>query len=83
MKFVFLAMMAFGADKLPDGPGKATYEKICGTCHEPDVVTGMGHDKAGWKDIVDEMVDKGAAASAKERQVIIDYLAKAFPRKAS
>jgi competence protein ComEA len=82
MNLVFLAMMALGAESLPNRPGKATFEKVCGTCHGPDVVTGMGHDKAGWKDVVDEMVDKGATASAQERREIIDYLAKAFPKKA-
>jgi len=78
--FVF---SAFGEDKLPDAPGKPVFEKVCGTCHGPDVVTGMGHDTAGWKEIVDEMVDKGATASEKEKLVIVEYLVKAFPKRAS
>ena len=73
----------FAEEKLPDAPGKPVFEKVCGTCHGPDVVTGMGHDKTGWKEIVDEMVDRGATATDKEKQAIIDYLVKAFPKKAS
>jgi mono/diheme cytochrome c family protein len=89
MKLVFVALAALfvlralAGDKLPEGRGKPVFEKVCGTCHGPDVVTGMGHDKAGWKEIVDEMVDKGATASEKDRRAIIDYLVKAFPKKAS
>ena len=82
---VLFAMTAFAApaeDKLPDAPGKATFVKICGDCHAADVVTGMGHDRSGWKDVVDEMVDKGANASPAEVKEVIDYLVKAFPKKA-
>jgi hypothetical protein len=87
MKFAVLALIAslpiiaFAQDKLPDGPGRPTFEKVCGACHGPEVVTGMGHDRPGWKDVVDEMVDKGATATDKERQEIIDYLVKSFPKK--
>jgi mono/diheme cytochrome c family protein len=76
-----LAASAFAEGKLPDGPGKATFVKVCGACHGLDAVTGMGHDRAGWKDIVDEMVDKGATATPAEVKQIVAWLAKAFPRK--
>ena len=76
-----LAVTALADDKLPEAPGKAAFVKVCGDCHGPDVVTGMGHDRAGWKDVVDEMVDKGAAATPAEIKEIVDYLAKAFPKK--
>jgi competence protein ComEA len=75
------ALTAFAEEKLPDGPGKATFVKVCGDCHAPDVVTGMGHDRTGWKDVVDEMVDKGATATPAEVKQVIDYLVKAFPKK--
>jgi polyhydroxyalkanoate synthesis regulator phasin len=41
----------------------------------------MGHDRPGWKDVVDEMVDKGATATPAEVKEVIDYLVKAFPKK--
>ena len=86
MKFVGFVLFAFAvtlpaADKLPDAPGKAAFVRVCGDCHGPEAVTGMGHDRSGWKDVVDEMVDKGATASAAEVKEIIDYLVRAFPKK--
>jgi mono/diheme cytochrome c family protein len=84
MKLAIVALFALTAlaeDKLPDAPGKATFTKVCGSCHGPDVVTGMGHDRPGWKDVVDEMVDRGANATPAEVKQVIDYLVKAFPKK--
>lgn len=78
---LLLLLMLLADDKLPNAPGKAAFVKICGACHGPEVVTGMGHDREGWKDVVSDMVDKGAAANEKETAEIIDYLVKAFPKK--
>jgi cytochrome c5 len=72
---------AWAADQLPDGPGKATLIKVCTDCHGAEVVTGMSHDRQGWKEIVDQMLEKGATADEKQIKEIIDYLAKAFPKK--
>jgi len=41
----------------------------------------MGHDRAGWKDLVSDMVDKGAVANEKQVSEIVDYLVRAFPKK--
>ncbi|MES1261241.1 MAG: cytochrome c [Acidobacteriota bacterium] len=76
---LFLLLLA--DDPLPNAPGKAAFVKVCGDCHGPEVVTGMGHDRQGWKDVVDEMVDKGATANPKQLAEIVDYLVKAFPKK--
>lgn len=84
MKFLLLALVALtahAADPLPAGPGKAVLLKVCSDCHGPEVITGMGHDRDGWKEIVDEMVDKGAVATPAQLKEIIDYLQKAFPKK--
>jgi hypothetical protein len=79
--FILFAGAALADDKLPDAPGKAAFVKVCGDCHGPEVVNGMGHDRSGWKDVVDEMVDKGATATPAQVKEIIDYLVKAFPKK--
>jgi hypothetical protein len=80
MKFAFLLIL-LAEDSLPNLPGKSTYMMICSECHGADSVTSMGHNRAGWKDIVDDMVDKGATATPKQAKEIINYLAKAFPKK--
>jgi len=79
--FALFAAAALADDKLPDAFGKTTFVKVCGDCHGPEVVNGMGHDRPGWKDLVDEMIDKGATATPAEVKEIIDYLVKAFPKK--
>ena len=82
MKFAFLLML-LAEDSLPNLPGKSTYVAVCSECHGADAVTSMGHNRAGWKDIVDDMVDKGATASPKQAREIINYLTKAFPKKSA
>lgn len=80
---MLLALTLLADDKqLPEGPGKATLIKVCTDCHGADVVTGMGHDRQGWKEIVDQMLEKGATADEKQIKEIIDYLVRAFPKKA-
>lgn len=76
-----LAVFAARADssKFPDGPGKATFIRVCSTCHEVDIVADARHSRDEWKDLVYNMRDKGAEATDKECEVIIDYLYKYFP----
>lgn len=76
-----LGVFAARADssKFPDGPGKATFIRVCSTCHEVDIVADARHSRDEWKDLVYNMRDKGAEATDKECEVIIDYLYKYFP----
>jgi cytochrome c5 len=69
--------------KLPDGPGKATMEKICSGCHAPEIVLGRHETEDGWTQIVSDMVNKGANGTDDEFNTIIDYLAKNFPARAN
>jgi len=73
--------MLFADGKLPDAPGKATYVRVCGECHGADVVTSMRHDRAGWTEVVSEMLDKGAVADEREVKTIVAYLTKALPKR--
>lgn len=66
--------------KLPDGPGKATMQKICSGCHAPEIVIGRHETKDGWVRIVSDMADKGANGTDDEFNQIIDYLAAHFPQ---
>ena len=67
-----------GPIQLPDGPGKATVQKICSGCHAPEIVVGRHESKDGWVQIVSNMVDKGANGTDDEFNQIIDYLATHF-----
>lgn len=80
---VLFAMPCFAssnAAQLPDGPGKATVERICSGCHPAQIVLGRRDTKDGWAQVVSDMVDKGANGTDAEFNTIIDYLAKHFPK---
>ena len=53
--------------------------RVCSPCHSPDMVADQQLDPAGWKSLVDQMASKGAVATDEEFDVIVHYLANAFP----
>jgi competence protein ComEA len=65
---------------LPDGPGKATTEKVCGACHGAELVIGRQETREGWAAIVNEMVQRGATGTDEELSDVVDYLAKNFSK---
>jgi cytochrome c5 len=66
---------------LPNGPGKATVQRVCSKCHAVEVFAGKAHTKQEWSSIVEEMKNAGAKATKAEFRQIIAYLAKNFPTK--
>jgi hypothetical protein len=75
------ALAGQGGAKLPDGPGKATMQKICSGCHAPEIVLGRHETRDGWEQIVSDMANKGANGTDDEFDQIINYLATNFPKK--
>jgi cytochrome c5 len=63
---------------LPNGPGKELIETRCTSCHDLERVAAVKRNKQAWPAIVANMVDRGAAASGDEAQVIAAYLAANF-----
>jgi mono/diheme cytochrome c family protein len=66
---------------LPEGEGKALVMRACGGCHEPALVMFTREDEEGWKVIVNDMVARGAKATAPEIDVMATYLAAHFNRQ--
>jgi mono/diheme cytochrome c family protein len=66
---------------LPEGKGKAIVERACARCHAIGAVTGADHSPEDWGIVVRAMVHDGATLTPNELPVVIDYLAKAFPKK--
>lgn len=64
---------------LPAGAGRDVMIRVCSACHDPELAADQRFDKAGWKDLVDQMASKGASATEPEFAQIVDYLATAFP----
>jgi len=81
LTLIFFALAAMAEEKLPDGPGKATVEKVCGECHGPEVIIGMTHDRQGWQELVDDMVVRGATPTKAEIKEIVDYLVRTYPKR--
>jgi competence protein ComEA len=61
---------------MPDGPGKATLEKICTACHDLGPVSSMTGGKDIWQSVVDDMKVRGADGTDAEFKEIVGYLSK-------
>ena len=66
--------------KLPDGEGKAVFERMCSNCHEIETVTSPRLTEERWANVVDDMIAYGAAGTDAEIEIVIDYLASNFGR---
>jgi mono/diheme cytochrome c family protein len=73
------AALACRAQALPDAPGKAAYQRACGTCHAAEMVLGRAMNRDQWSGEVADMITKGAKISDADFPVIVDYLARSFP----
>jgi competence protein ComEA len=78
--FALTGLHAFAQDqKLPDGPGKDTFVRICGACHGPQIVIGRGNTEDGWSQVVMTMIQRGAQGTEDEFAQVVQYLTKNFP----
>jgi cytochrome c5 len=82
---VFLApgapAFAQGAS-LPEGNGKELVRSICQSCHDlSPIFTSGGFSRRDWEQVVEAMINMGAAIKPEEEKIIIDYLAASFPPK--
>lgn len=75
---------AAGAErpKLPDGPGKETTQRVCGTCHAAELVMNRRESREGWSGIIEDMIQRGTKASDDEFGEVADYLVATFPKSA-
>jgi len=68
------------SQSLPDGPGKELVEVICTACHDAKRIIAKQGTKADWQSKVLEMLQECPDVAQDERERIVDYLAKSFPR---
>lgn len=68
---------------LPDGPGKQILNRACVSCHNLTEVTKFRgfYTRPQWRDIVQTMVDYGAAVNDKDAEVLTSYLTEALGKK--
>ena len=63
---------------LPEGPGKAVTERVCSECHGLEQVTQARMTSQAWRDVVKDMVSRGAKATDSDIDGIVAYLAANF-----
>ena len=65
---------------LPEGEGKQVVARMCTKCHGTAVFSKVRMGRAGWEDEVAAMVERGAAGTRQDIQVVVDYMVKNFGR---
>ena len=71
------------AQQLPDGPGKAEVQKLCGTCHPPERGASVRLTREGWQDVMTRMVGLGLKASDDDLNTVLEYMATHFKGEAA
>ncbi len=63
------------AQSLPEEKGQADFQRICSRCHSVTLATKQRMTQPEWKEMVDEMVSRGARGTPDELNNIVTYLA--------
>jgi virginiamycin B lyase len=81
--FVCIALPGWSQNppQLPEGNGKETVQKACGSCHSLTTVTNAGHNRGEWSSVLNMMVTAGAPVPKDQIATVTDYLAKNFPER--
>ena len=74
----FLLAPSAAAQTLPDGPGKAELQKVCGLCHQAERSTAVRLTREGWEGVIASMVARGARGTDAEFAAVLDYLSTHF-----
>jgi competence ComEA-like helix-hairpin-helix protein len=67
-----------GGQPLPEGKGKAEFERICSQCHAVTVATKLRMNEDGWTGVVNDMVSRGAQGTDDEFDRVVRYLTAHF-----
>lgn len=68
------------AQELPEGKGKEIVQDACSQCHGLQQIIDSKKTPEEWKDLVNQMIDNGATLTDEQIPIVIDYLAKNFPK---
>jgi len=61
-------------DRFPDGPGKPEVIKVCGGCHDAEIVLANLKTPGEWSETLQNMAQQGAEATPNEWRLIEQYL---------
>jgi competence ComEA-like helix-hairpin-helix protein len=62
------------------GSSKATFERLCGTCHEPERSTSSRRTREQWVQVINSMVARGAEGTDAELMEVVEYLTRQHGR---
>jgi hypothetical protein len=65
--------------RLPEGPNRDFVEKVCGSCHDVEMVAINGRSEEGWNGTIEEMTGYGLRVTPAERAMILQYLKTYLP----
>jgi mono/diheme cytochrome c family protein len=70
-------------EEFPDAPGREEAFYGCTACHGFKLVAAQGMSRGRWEETIDLMVERHGMPKpdAKEREIILDYLVRAFPER--
>lgn len=69
------ALLAQGT---PSDDGHGLFNQHCSACHTLDNATNKHLPEAGWREIVERMVNNGAEITPADQAVIVAYLTKNY-----
>src|SRR5262245_2668251 len=69
-----------GQEPAPTVATKATFERLCGACHEPERSTSSRRTRDQWLQTVNQMVARGAEGTDEELLGIVNYLTREHGR---
>ena len=76
--FLFALGLAAQTVALPEGKGKAVFQKMCSQCHGLDVAVASRQTQVHWRSTVEDMVARGARGTDAEIDTVVSYLAANF-----
>jgi competence protein ComEA len=69
-----MAIAAATQDRFPDGPGKADAVKVCGGCHDAEIILANLKTPGEWNETLQNMASQGAEATPEQWKAIEHYI---------
>jgi quinohemoprotein ethanol dehydrogenase len=61
---------------MPDEPARALVQQLCTGCHQPTVVTRFQLPEQGWRETMQDMVNRGMPGTPEQHEEVLRYLTK-------
>jgi len=61
-------------DRFPDGPGKTDVMKVCGGCHDAEIILANLKTPGEWNETLQNMATQGAEATPEQWKLIEQYI---------